>query len=73
MTKPSPSTEFNTFSSIVIHHKKDELGFVICSDKFTAVNTGLENILNERFVKVYIIHILSIADFERYIKNYHYQ
>lgn len=70
MTKPSPSTEFNTFSSIVIHHKKDESGFFSCPNKSTAVNTGLENIFRDWFVKVYIIHIPIIADFERYVKEY---
>lgn len=61
MTKPSPSTELNTFSSIVIHHKENESGFVICPNKSTAVNTGLENILRYWLVKVYIVFLHSAA------------
>ena len=54
----------------MIHHKEDKPGFVICPDKLTTVNTRLKNILRDWFVKVYIIHKLSISNFGGEVKEY---
>jgi hypothetical protein len=69
-TIPSLTATLNAIFSIVIIHKEKESGFVSGSNEFTTVNTAFRYMSNKRFVKVYIIHIPSIADFGRYVKEY---
>jgi hypothetical protein len=53
----------------MIHHKEDEFGFVICSNKLATVNTGLKDILRDWFVKVYIVHKPSIPKISGEVKR----